>query len=315
MSKIDFLELDGQVLRTFLLILEESSVSRAAERLEITQSAVSHTLAKLRKVLGDPLFVRSGQGLTPTETALSLKAPVQDVLDRLRALTDQRSFDPASEPLRFRIAANDMQRDLIFPELYRQVRTDGIVLSLEIMPSGVPSVGLLRDARCDLLVTPAPPDAPDLIQHKLFTDKMMCFYDPTQTQPPKTIESYVAAEHIAVNFALGGSSSDVLKTLDLPTVPTASITVSNFSGIPSFLKGTKTLATQIGIMHRNILSELAMAELPFETKPVSIYMVWHERSNNDPAHKWLRQRVKSIARLTAENDKKSREARITRPSQ
>ena len=148
MKEIDFHKLDGQILRTFLVILEESSVSRAADRLDMTQSAISHTLAKLRKILGDPLFVRSGQGLTPTETALSLKGPIQEVLDRLKALTDQRAFDPRAEAMHFVVAANDIQRDLVFPELFRRTRADGITLSLEIKPSGVPSVSLLRDALC-----------------------------------------------------------------------------------------------------------------------------------------------------------------------
>ena len=76
MKKIDFKRLDGQVLHMFLIILQESSVSLAAERLGVTQSTVSHALNKLRIILGDPLFVRSGQGLTPTETALALKAPI-----------------------------------------------------------------------------------------------------------------------------------------------------------------------------------------------------------------------------------------------
>ncbi len=77
MSKIDYSNLDGKTLRTFLTILEETSVSKAADRLGVTQSAVSHTLAKLRLILGDPLFVRSGQGLTPTERAIALSEPVQ----------------------------------------------------------------------------------------------------------------------------------------------------------------------------------------------------------------------------------------------
>ena len=76
MKDFDFEKLDGQLLKTFLLILEENSVSVAAERLDVNQSTVSHSLNKLRRILGEPLFVRSGQGRTPTETALALKAPV-----------------------------------------------------------------------------------------------------------------------------------------------------------------------------------------------------------------------------------------------
>ncbi len=87
LRKPTFLDLDGHILRTFIAILENSSVSIAAERLDLTQSAVSHTLAKLRIILGDPFFVRSGQGLSPTKTAISLKEPVQMVLDDLMGLT------------------------------------------------------------------------------------------------------------------------------------------------------------------------------------------------------------------------------------
>lgn len=295
MNKTNFLQLDGHILRCFLVILEEGSVSRAAERLDVTQSAVSHTLAKLRLLLGDPLFVRAGQGLTATERALSLKAPVQAALDNLQVLMDQRPFDPRAEELRFVVAANDMQRDLIFPDLVRSVRKEGVKLSLELKPSGVPSVSLLRDNLCDLIVTPLPPDAPDLIQHKLFSGNMMCFFDASYTEPPSSIESYLAAEHVTVQFVLGGGSNDVLQSTELPYAPAPTITVSNFAGIPSFIKGTEMLSTQLEFMHLSSLKELAMAPLPFTAEPLSIYMVWHERSQNDPAHKWLREKVKQAS--------------------
>lgn len=295
MREIDFHQLDGHILRTFLVILEESSVSRAAERLEVTQSAVSHTLAKLRRIFGDPLFVRSGQGLTPTETALALKGPARDVLNRLKGLTDQRQFDPKSEAMHFVIAANDMQRDLIFPEIVRNAHDREIRLSLELIPSGVPSVALLRDSRCDLILTPLPPDAPDLIQQKLFSGMMKCFFDGDQTKPPGSIQDYLLAEHVTVHFALGGASDEVLVAPDLPQIPKPKITVSNFAGITSFIRGTKMLSTQLEFMRLSSLRELAQAPLPFESQPVSIFMVWHERSNNDPAHKWLRDNVRQIA--------------------
>lgn len=295
MRDFDVNQIDGQVIRTFLVILEESSVSKAAERLGVTQSAVSHTLSKLRKMLGDPLFIRSGQGITPTEMALSLKAPAQDILDRMKALTDRRPFDPTLETIQFTIAANDMQRDLVFPELMRSSMEQGIDLALEVMPSGVPSVALLRDARCDLILTPLPPDAPDLIQRKLFTGQMLCFFDDECTTPPTSVEDYLAAEHIGVQFALGGASSEALKSEDLPTEPRPRVTVSNFSGILPFVKGTGLIATQIEYLRHTSLRDLAHAPLPFRSEPVSMFMVWHKRSTNDPAHKWLRSRTLEIA--------------------
>jgi DNA-binding transcriptional LysR family regulator len=117
MKKIDIRSVDGQLLSTFLLVLEESSVTRAAERLGVTQSSVSHSLGRLRSVFDDPLFVRSGQSLLPTERAISLREPVHAVLDGLEGLTHQRNFDPFNDDLFFIVAANDTQRELIFPTL------------------------------------------------------------------------------------------------------------------------------------------------------------------------------------------------------
>lgn len=115
MKKIDFLALDGRTLKTFLTVLDESSISKAAERLNVTQSAVSHTLDKLRIAMGDPLFVRSGRHIAATKRAIALREPVQKVLDGLRGLTNQHLFDPTVGLLDYVIAANDYQRDLVFP--------------------------------------------------------------------------------------------------------------------------------------------------------------------------------------------------------
>lgn len=271
-------------------------MSIAAERLEVTQSTVSHSLSKLRKILGDPLFVRSGQGLTPTETALALKAPVLNVLDSLQSLTDLRPFTPQSEKMHFVVAANDMQRDLIFPRLLHAAWNDNIDLTMELRPSGVPSVGFLRDARCDLILTPLPPDAPDLIQIRLFSGDMKVFYDASKRQPPKTLKDYLESEHVAVQFALGGSSDEVIVSQELSAPVKSKVSVSNFAGIPPFLKGTPLLTTQLEFMAETSLHELAMADIPFNADQVSVFMVWHQRSSNDPAHKWLRDQILKISR-------------------
>ena len=292
-SHID--EFDGKILRTFLVILEESSVSKAAVRLNVTQSAVSHSLAKLRTVLRDPLFVRSGQGLTPTETAISLKEPVLRVLDGLSSLTDQRPFDPRTEEMEFVVAANDLQRELIFPRLWRESHEDGIRLRLEFMPSGVPSISMLRDAQCQLVLTPLPPDAPDIFQRRLISGAMMCFYDANVREAPKTSVEYLNSNHITVRFAGGLGSSVALRGADIPELPEPTLTVSNFNAIPSFVKGTDLIATEMSSMHIGPLRDLAMAPLPFRSDGISLYLVWHERSNNDPAHIWIRRRIEAIA--------------------
>ena len=295
MSKYNVLDLDGRVLTTFLAILEHSSVTIAADNLGVTQSAVSHTLARLRKVLHDPLFVRSGHRLIPTETALSLKEPVQKALDLINGLTDQRPFDPKAENMRFFVAANDMQRDLVFPKLLLDAWDEGINLEFEFMPSGQPTVGLMRDARCDLALTPLPPDGPDIFQKSLFSGEMMCFYDAEMREPPRTWQEYRDADHLTVRFVGGGTSLRVLPEIETSQINPPKVSVPNFNAIPPFIKGTRLVATEMRQMKIKTLSSLDMAPLPFETSRVTIYMIWHERSTNDPAHIWLRERISAIA--------------------
>ncbi|SDX54616.1 DNA-binding transcriptional regulator, LysR family [Ruegeria halocynthiae] len=297
MSKIDFMELDGKVLRIFLTILEESSVSKAADRLGVTQSAISHTLGKLRQILGDPLFVRSGQGLTPTERALSLKEPVQQVLDNMRALTEERPFNPLSERMDIQIATNDMPRELIFPDLLREARAEDIRLQLEFIPSGVPDPDLLRSDRCQLMLTPLPPDGPDIFQKRLVTSPLMVFYDAAHRDPPQDWQAYCDSDHVEVRFADGRNARAVMRGVDQSQIRAPIVTLPHFNAIPPFVKGSTLISTDTALMKLGPLASLDCAPLPFASDPVTIYMVWHQRSTNDPAHRWLRRRIETIATM------------------
>ena len=295
MKKTDFTDLDGKVLRVFLTILQESSVSKAADQLGVTQSAISHTLGKLRQVLGDPLFVRSGQGLTPTERALSLKEPVQKVLDGMRALTEERPFDPLSEEIDIRIATNDMPRELIFPELLRNTRAEGVRLRLEFIPSGVPDPDLLRRDQCQLMVTPLPPDGPDIFQKRLLSSPLMVFYDAAHRNPPESWQAYCQADHVEVRFSDGRNARAVMRGVDQSQIRPPTVTLPHFNAIPSFVGGSDLISTDTALMRQGPLAALDCAPLPFECPPVTVYMVWHQRSANDPAHRWLRNRIETIA--------------------
>ena len=295
MKKIDYASIDGKLLRTFLVVLEESSATGAAVRLGVTQSTVSHSLGRLRRVIGDPLFVRSGQVLIPTEVALSLRKPVQSILDGMKSLTYRRDFDPAMETLRFVIAANDMQRDLIFPRLVRDLQSEGVTAEFEFIPSGHPSADMMRDDRCHIAITPFPPEATDIVQKPILSAKMMCFFDGAIRKAPATWEEYCEADHLTVRFPEGGTSLRALRGVDKSRIRKAVISVPNFDAIPEFVKGTLLISTEMALMKLATLKDLQMASLPADSEPVTIYMIWHQRSTNDPAHTWLRQRVHKIA--------------------
>jgi DNA-binding transcriptional LysR family regulator len=200
MKNFDHLQLDGRLLQLLLTVMEERSVTRAAERLDMTQSAVSHALDKLRLIVDDPLFVKSGRGISPTVRAEALAQHARSLLDEMRRFVSAASFDPARLSRTITIAANDLQRDLLLPRLLNLLQAEAPGVSLRVLPSGIPTVEMLRSEECDLVITPRPPDGSDIVQKRLFADQYRVFYDARCRAAPVGLDDYLAAEHVTVGY-------------------------------------------------------------------------------------------------------------------
>ena len=297
MKNYDYLGLDGYTLRTFVTVLEETSVSKAALRLGLSQSAVSHTLDRLRLAFDDALFVRDGRGIVPTAKAISLQEPIESILNNLKSIAEQREFDPLIESLEFTIAANDFQMLLIFPRLIKELHAEGIKPRFHFLPSGVPSANLSRASRCQLLITPAPPKAKDIIQEQLFKSKMVCFYDAKVRQPPKNWKQFVNSDYVEVKFSDTEFSLMAFPSIDTTALKEPTMTVPNFNALNEFIKGSDLITTQLDLMKQGILKELDSAPLPIKTQPLCIYMAWHQRNDKTPAQQWLRQKIRETVSL------------------
>lgn len=297
MNEVDVLALDGHALRLFLAVLEEGSVTQAAERLGLSQSAASHGLNRLRDLLGDPLFVKSGRGIVPTEHARLLAGPAQLLLDGMLSLARPQSFEPSSARIVLTIAANDFQRDLLLPGFFARVQKAVASFALRIVPSGAPSAALLRERGCDLLVTPIPPTGTDIVQKRLLTDRYACFYDPTARPPPNGPDDYLSARHITVAHA-EGDALDFDRRLEIQGVSRdIAIRVAGFSGIAAFLRGSSMLATLPSLLRHSALRGMASRPVPLEDVSVDLplYLVWHQRDQQDPRHAWLRGELQAAA--------------------
>ena len=294
MSNFDYSHLDGRLLQLLIAVVEEGSITRAAERLGVTQSAVSHLLDKLRAIVGDPLFVKSGRGIVATARAEALAKDARILLDAMRRFASSAAFDAASLRTTLTIAANDFQRDLLLPSLLARLRSQAPGISLRVIPSDIPDADMLREERCQLVISPRPPDASDILHKRLFEDGYRVFYDASQRPPPATLDDYLAAEHVTVLYV-------PRRTLDLDReLATRAIhrrfvaTVPGFAGIPAFIRGSTLLTTLPGLLRTGVMHGLDHCDLPFTVPPIPMYMIWHLRHHHDPAHTWLRTELEAV---------------------
>ena len=299
MSDFDHSDLDGRLLALLVAVVEERSVTRAALRLGVTQSAVSHLLDKLRGIVGDPLVVKAGRGIVPTVRAEALAARARVLLEDLRAFATPEGFDPARLQVTLTIAANDFQCELLLPPLLRRLRQRSPGLSLRVIPSGVPGAELLREEACQLVITPRPPDAADVLQRRLFTDRYRVFYDAAVRQAPTSREEYLGAEHVTVVY-------ESRRRLDVDSLLADRIglrrrfaaSVPSFAAMAPFLRGSPWLATAPGLLRLEVLRGLADAAPPIDLPELSMFMVWHARRHGDPVQRWLREELLIVAGQT-----------------
>lgn len=295
MSSIDHLSLDGHALALLVAVAEEGSVTRAAQRLGLTQGAVSHGLDRLRALTGHALFVRSGRGIVATPQAAVLAQRARVLLDELRAFTQAADFSPARLAGPFTVAANDLQRDLLLPRWLRRLRAEAPGLTLRVIPSGAAEPALLREQACDLVITPRPPEATDIFQKRLFEDRYRVFYDAGQRSAPGDEAAYLAAEHVSVLYE-PRRRLDIDDWLAERGVQRRIVgTVPGFAGLAGLLHGGPWLATAPSLLGVGALRGLASAEVPLPTPPLPMYMVWHRRQQADPVHQWLRAALEAVA--------------------
>jgi DNA-binding transcriptional LysR family regulator len=279
-------------------------VTSAATRLGLTQSAVSHALNKLRRIAGDPLFAKSGRGIVATAHALTLAAKARALIDEMRSFAGSVTFGPASAQLSLTIAANDFQRDLLLPRFFDHIAARVKSLNLRVIPSQSPSPAILRENRCDLMITPLPPSGIDIVQKRLLSDHYVCYYDAEARAAPTGRNAYLAARHVTVVYtdnerldfdrrlAANGFQRDI------------AISVPSFSGVPPFLRGSQMLASMPSLLASGLMRGFAHVRIPLASRTrmlaeLPMFMVWHQRYQKDPAHRWIRAQLETVAARAA----------------
>lgn len=293
--------LDANLLRYLLALLEHGHVRQAAEGVGLSQSGMSRALARLREHFADPLFISTGRGLRPTPFALSLRPALRSAFAELDRLASARAdFDAGRSRRHFRIASADYSALLLLSPLQSVLAQRAPNISLSVRPvAEAMSDGLALDA-FDLMLGPALGQRPSTLSTRLYTEDFCVVAAPEHPilKAPLTLRAYAEAVHVLV--APGGQAGslmdDALHAHQLER--RVAVTVSGFLSVPSFVCGGKLIATlprRLALYCEQAWG-LRLVELPIESPVFAVSMSFGADRAQDPAHRWLRQRIVQIAR-------------------
>ena len=301
-----FDKIDLHLIRVLNTVLTERSVSRAAIRLGMYQPAVSAALKRLRGLAGDPILVRSGAGMVPTDAGLRMVEPSASILRAAGMLfSDARGFEPATAQVTFRLAASDYLDPLFLPQLVAQIKTQAPRCHIEIQPLSAESDyrTQLAQGQADIVIGnwSAPPD--DLHLGRLFGDEVVCLVAKDHPAVRKKWDaaqpaSWLEAEHIAPTATYPGAKGVIDEHLAaLGLVRNITVRCPHFGLMPSMVASSLLVMTT----GRQYCERFAKV-LPLKILPCPIvfprmmyFQLWHERTHASAAAKWLRDCVKSVA--------------------
>lgn len=291
----DLRRIDLNLLVILDALLSEQHVTRAAERLHLSQPAVSHALARLRDLLGDPLLVRAGSGLVPTARALELAAPLAETLAQVQSLLAPNTFDPTSARRTFRLAMSDYGAALILPGLIRTLRAEAPGIDLQISHASREGMveGLLN-GDIDLAAGVLPELPGELRSTPLFEERYVCLLDRESLPAGGVLDlpTYLSRPHVLLEMR-GSGTPEIERTLTaLRERRRVAISLPHWSVAPRFISGTDLILTVASRALKEVDDQsLIVLPPPFEIAPFTFVSAWHKRRGGDQALNWLNRRI------------------------
>lgn len=290
--------LDLNLLKIIDAIMQERSLTRAGQRLGLSQPAASHALARLRCMIGDELFVRTPEGMKPTPRAQQMAQPIREALHVLRTTLEPEQFVPASSTRSFKILVNNYAARAVVPGLSRVVAEAAPGVSLDVRAIGSWNVlDQLDSGAADLALTKLVDGGGRFKCVRVADDDYVAVLDrnhPLADVAALTAESLAAVPHIAIGYNDDdtGFVDDALGELGLAR--RVAIRVP-FLTVVLILVGANRLA----VMPRRaaygltLVCPLVMKELPFPSPRTELSMIWHRGLDKEPAQQWLRSKVRA----------------------
>ncbi|MER5577653.1 LysR family transcriptional regulator [Streptomyces massasporeus] len=292
-------DLDLNLLVALDVLLEEQSVGGAARRLHLSEPAMSRTLGRIRKALGDPVLVRAGRRMVPTPRALAVRAEVSAVVERARALfTPPADTDLRTVTRTFTVLCHDAVAAACGPALFARAARDTPGIRLRFLAESHVDAPLLREGTADLEVGVIDTVAPEVHVEPLYEDRMMGVVRAGHPllEGELTPERFAReADHLVVSRRgrLRGPVDDALAGLGLTRRVVGS--VGTFPASLFVVRATD-LTGLISCWSVPMARALGVAtfEVPLPLPPLQVGLAWHPRHDADPAHAWLRGAVREI---------------------
>ncbi len=294
---MELTDLNLNQLVLFHHLMRERGVSRVAEQLGLTQPAVSNALARLRRELGDELFLRTPAGMVPTPYAEALAEPVAAALSLIHdALNRADRFEPARVERTLTIGMTDIGEIVFLPALVERLRREAPGISLRTVRASATRLREDMEAgRVDLAIGPLPDLKAGFFQRRLFAQRYVCLLRRGHRldRPRISLAEFSAAEHLVIVSAgtAHGAVDEGLRAAGITRQ--VRLTVPHFVSVGHLLRGSDLVATVTEKLAASLAGpfELSWRRHPVNLPEVVIRVFWHARAHRSPLHQWLRDEV------------------------
>lgn len=290
--------MDLNLLIVFDAVLTEKSVTKAAQRLSLSQTAISHSLARLRAQFGDPLFVRDGSGMCPTPRATEVTPLIRGALEQIDHALSKKQFKPGMSEQFFRLAITEYFALLALPRIARRVATEAENTTIITVPNILTNVAALLDNReVDFAIAHFQGSYRDMLPPRfksvaILEDHFVCVMRKSHPLAKRklTRESYAQASHLVQSLSgeLVGPIDRALKRFGVSRK--MGLLLCHHSAIPELLNTSDMILTVTGRMAKYYGSKygLHVTSLPFNIPPSPMQLIWSERVDASAIHVWLR---------------------------
>jgi DNA-binding transcriptional LysR family regulator len=295
-------ELDLHQLQVLDVLLREHSLTRAARTLNVTQPALSKTLARLRRYFGDPLFVRVALRMEPTPKALQLQAPIRAILERMRSLRSEHvSFDPRTSHRTFNFCVVDAGLIKLLPPLVDRLLDEAPNVRLTVSQLEAEHLEpWLESGKLDFAMGSFPSLTKGIRRQSLWVERYVSVarrsHPRLGTEP--TLRAFAAEKHVLVSISGSGHAHQLAERALEAAIPPENIIcrIPMFIGAAIVAKQTDAVAT-LPLSVATVLAkdlDLQVITPPVKLPRIDIYQYWHDRLHRDPGNQWIRSIFKSL---------------------